>query len=143
MSVAMRNMGTVASLHADHRRWLSECEFWQQEAEIWGDECEKSKCALQQILDKLDRHCNSLSVHAEALSILKKKIKEQEERLVAWQREGTVVDLQPFLAQEHHLQTESQSQQCVAHEMLKKQQHLTIGYLTVFSRAFDDLLGPS
>lgn len=113
---------THATMHHDHRQWLSDNDMWRCDIANWQQEFKKVAADLKQIEAALKEHEQALQVHAAAIRLREQELAAHEHALAEYERGETGAEL-ISLAQSHEKEARKHAQQCDAHERIKRHHH--------------------
>lgn len=113
---------THATMHHDHRQWLSENDMWRCDIANWQQEFKKVAADLKQIEAALKEHEQALQVHAAAIRLREQELATHEHALVEYERGEPGAQL-ISLARSHEKEAGKHAQQRDAHERIKRHHH--------------------
>ena len=113
---------THATMHQDHRQWLSDNKMWRCDIAAWQQEFKTVTQELRQIETALKEHEQALQVHAAAIRLREQDLAAHEHALAEYERGEAGEQLIP-LARAHDQEAAKHVQQHEAHERIKRHHH--------------------
>jgi hypothetical protein len=124
---------THATMHQDHRQWLSDNDMWRCDISAWQEEFKTAAAELKQIESVIKEHEKALQVHAAAIRLRQQDLAAHEHVLAEYERGDTGAEL-ISQAKGHEKEAAKHGQQRDAHERIKKHHHEVIAQLNVLRK---------
>lgn len=125
---------TSATMHTEHKEWLSEHDMWRCDLSSWQDELKQAAANLKQIEAALKSHEEALQAHAASIRLREQEIASHEHALATIERGERASDAD-FLAESHAVEADRQKRQAAAHERIKRHHHALIAELKCLQKA--------
>ena len=116
---------THASMHQNHRQWLSDNKMWRCDIAAWQQEFKTVTQELKQVEAALMEHEQALQIHAAAIRVREQDLTAHEHALAEYER-GEAGDQLIALARAHDQEAAKHAQQSEAHERIKRHHHLVM-----------------
>jgi len=113
---------THATMHHDHRQWVSDNDMWRCDIANWQQELKKAEIDFKQVEEAFKAHERALQTHAAAICLRQQELATHEHALAEYQRGNLGAGLVP-LGQSHDQEAGKHAQQSEAHERIKRHHH--------------------
>ena len=125
---------THATMHCDHKQWISENDMWRCDISSWQEELRQAASHLAEVEAALKEHEKALQVHAAAIRLRQQDLAAHERALAEYEGGETGAEL-IALAQSHGTEASKHSQQRDAHERIKRHHHAVIAQVNSLRKA--------
>jgi hypothetical protein len=125
---------THASMHQDHKRWISDNEMLRCDISAWQEQIKQAIADLKEIETALMEHQKALQTHAAAIRLRELELGTHEHALAEYERGETGAEL-IGLAKTHDKEAAKHAQQRDAHERIRRHHHNVIGQLSLLRKA--------
>jgi len=114
--------GTHATMHQDHRQWVSDNDMWRCDIANWQQELKEAAIEVKKVEEAFKSHEQALQTHAAAIRLRQQELAAHEHALAEYQR-GNFGAAQIPLSQTHEQEAAKHAQQSEAHEGIKRHHH--------------------
>lgn len=129
-----------AELHADHRHWASEISLWRDDIEAWKKQISTALHELGRIAEAIRDHDKGLSHHLEALEGVESSLEYHEKNLAKSLGGSSDASFDNALHEHHSDEAKKIASQRVAHERLKKYQHIAMAHVATLKSCLESAL---
>lgn len=128
-----------ATMHHDHRQWLSDNNMWRCDIANWQQEFKKAAADRKQIEAALKEHEQALQVHAASIRLREQDLAAHEHALAEYEQGEAGAQL-ISLAQSHEKEARKHAQQRDAHERIKRHHHEVLAQINRLHKSIDSSL---
>jgi hypothetical protein len=125
---------THATMHQDHKRWLSDNDMWRCDISAWQEEFKNAAAQLKEIEPAVKEHERALQTHAAAIRLRGQELSAHEHALAEYELGEIGTELIP-LAKAHEKEAAKHAQQQDAHERIKRNHHNVIAQVSLLKKA--------